>query len=333
MLSIEEKKAGNIEDEIENKKPKYFFEVCTPEQTLELSRLRQEIDNLGELKGLEHPDTLDCILECAELSFTTRKFEDAEKWFRHAWIGLSRALKRPFAIPHEKGRNIRNLVESDVDIRVYRAQSRLAKTLSELRRFQESLTLFREALAGIESHKGLYDPELIPTVDGICIVLHEILFLEESEQCFRRLRDLWERWKGPMDPDTLAVLNRLAIVLRDAHKLKEADRICVESLDSCTVVLGKDHPLTQTSVEISAYVRHAMGLSEEAEDVRTVTCSLDTISLESSYRLLFIHKTHYPIYILSIHSRCSDSLWHATSESLAAIIRIRCPSYQRSEYF
>jgi len=242
-------------EEEEEHAPKYLFTVTTPEQEAELARLRLEIDRLGDKFvgcGLEHPKTLQCVLDCAELCYTTRKFEEAAKWFRHAWQGVGRAMNRPFELPH---------------IIVYRTQSRLAKTLCDLRRFKESEPLFREALAGLETHLGLEAAELIPTVDGLAIVLHELLKLQEAEDTFLRLRRLHELNTGPMHPDTLSILNRLAMVLRDSNKLAEADRICVESLENCTIVLGRDHPTTQTSVEIAAYVRHAMGLSEEAEDM------------------------------------------------------------------
>ena len=235
--------------------PKYLFTVTTPEQEAELARLRLEIDRLGDKFlgcGLEHPKTLQCVLDCAELCYTTRKFEEAAKWFRHAWQGVGRAMNRPFELPH---------------ILVYRTQARLAKTLCDLRRFKESEPLFREALAGLETHLGQDAAELIPSVDGLSIVLHELLELPEAEETFLRLRRLHEINTGPMHPDTLSILNRLALVLRDANKLAEADRICVESLEHCTIVLGRDHPTTQTSVEIAAYVRHAMGMSEEAEDM------------------------------------------------------------------
>ena len=262
--SAEAKGGGASNDNAEEKgskakedasKPLYHFEVCSPAQETELVRLRAEIARLGQVfggMGTEHPTTLKVTLECAELCFTTRKLEEAETWFRRAYWGCQRALNRPNEKPH---------------IDVYRAQSRLAKTLCELRRFRESEPQFREALAGLESHCGLDSPELVSTVDGLAVVLHELNSLAESEQVYRRLRRLLELSLGPMHPDTLATLNRLALVLRDAHKLPEADRICVESLENCTLVLGKDHPTTQASVEIAAYVRHAMGLSEEAEDM------------------------------------------------------------------
>ena len=70
-----------------------------------------------------------------------------------------------------------------------------------------------------------------------------------------------------MDPTTLSVLNRVAFVLRDMGNLKEAEAICVGSLDTCVKVLGNDHPTTQMSVEIVAFIRHSQGQSEEAEDM------------------------------------------------------------------
>jgi len=246
--------SSETKDDAESK-PLFHFEVCTPAQVLEMDRLMKEIIRLSEVfggMGTEHPKTLEIMLEYSELCFATRKLEEAERWFKRAWEGSGRALNRPFQLPH---------------IQVFRTQSRLAKTLSDLRRFYESESHFREALAGLEAHLGVDSSGLISTVDGLAIVLHELNKLEESEQMYRRLRQLQELSVGAMHPDTLNVLNRLAMVLRDANKLPEADRICVESLENCTVVLGKDHPTTQASVEIAAYVRHAMGLSEEAEDM------------------------------------------------------------------
>ena len=248
----------HMEDEGDIKaQPKYFFEVCSAEQTAELERLRAEIalcsDHFGEEgRGTEHPSTLNLTVKCAELCYLTRKFEEAEMWFRRAWHGYRRALCKPFERTH---------------ISVYRAGAHLAKTLSELRRFQESEAIFRESLKGLEDHLGIEHHELIATIDGMAIVFHEVLKLDESEASYRRLHNLHAMVSGPMHPDTLGILNRLAIVLRDANNLPEADRICMESLDNCTIVLGKDHPTTQNSVEIAAYVRHAMGLSEEAEDM------------------------------------------------------------------
>ena len=232
--------------------PKYFFTVCSTEQSIELDSLRAEIQHLSDTRGTEHPRTLECTLECAELCHLTRKFEEAERWFRAAWHGCRRALCKPFEMTH---------------ISVFRAGSRLAKTLSDLRRFPEADAIFSESLKGLEDHLGTEAAELIPTVDGMAIVCHELLKLRESEVYYRRLRDLHALASGPMHPNTLGILNRLAIVLRDANNLPEADRICVESLENCTIVLGRDHPTTQNSVEIAAYVRHAMGKSEEAEDM------------------------------------------------------------------
>lgn len=243
----EENHAPNTEES-----PKFLFTVCTTEQSIELDRLRAEIQHLSDVRGTEHPATLACTLECAELCYQTRKFEEAERWFRAGYHGCRRALCKPFQM---------------TDISVYRAGSRLAKTLSDLRRFPEAETLFVECLKGLEAHLGKEDPELIPTVDGMAIVYHELVKLPESEASYRRLRNLHALASGAMHPNTLGILNRLAIVLRDANNLPEADKICVESLENCTIVLGKDHPVTQNSVEIAAYVRHAMGLSEEAEDM------------------------------------------------------------------
>ena len=68
------------------------YEVCSAAQSAELERLKGIIQDLTEELGTEHPRTLDCLNEFAELCFTTKKFEQAELFFRKAWEGRQRAL-------------------------------------------------------------------------------------------------------------------------------------------------------------------------------------------------------------------------------------------------
>ena len=252
------------------------YEVKSKEQEAELERMISEIEVLQEDLGTEHPKTLELINDYAELNYTTREFIDAEEWFRKLWEGRQRAqIKYEIALKEEQGpaSELHGYLAKTVtiyDISIFKCQYRLAKTCEELLRFKEAEELYKGALAGLEHVLETTDHEdIIPCVDGYAITLHQLgeKRYEESLAMYRRLLELHKKYVGELDPTTLVVINRMALVLRDMKLLKEAEEICVASLDNCTKVMGKDDPITQQCVEIVAFIRHSQGMSEEAEDM------------------------------------------------------------------
>lgn len=271
-LKAFQKKKEDEEDEFHIVK----YEVKSAEQEAELERMIAEIEVIQEDLGTEHPKTLELINDYAELNYTTREFVDAEEWFRKLWEGRQRAqIKYEIALKDEQGpaSHLHGYLAKTVtiyDLRIFKCQYRLAKTCEELLRFKEAEELYRDALAGLEhvlettSHE-----EIIPCVDGYAITLHQLgeKRYEDSLAMYRRLLELHRKFIGDLDPTTLVVINRMALVLRDMKLLKEAEEICVASLENCTRVMGKDDPVTQQCVEIVAFIRHSQGMSEEAEDM------------------------------------------------------------------
>lgn len=271
-LKAFQKKKEDEEDEFHIVK----YEVKSAEQAAELDRMIAEIEVMQEDLGTEHPMTLELINEYSELNYTTREFIDAEEWFRKLWEGRQRAqIKYEIALKDEQGpaSHLHGYLAETVtiyDIRIFKCQYRLAKTCEELLRFKEAEELYKGALEGLEHVlQTKHHAEIIPCVDGYAITLHQLgeARYAESLEMYRRLLDLHRKYIGDLDPTTLVVINRMALVLRDMKLLREAEEICVASLDNCTKVMGKDHPITQQCVEIVAFIRHSQGMSEEAEDM------------------------------------------------------------------
>jgi tetratricopeptide (TPR) repeat protein len=262
------------------------YEVCTAEQAQELVRLKNEILEKQEALGTEHPTTLDLLDEYAELNYTTRSFDIAEEYFRKAWEGRKRAQisyiveEREEYGPASSIGKVGNTLQVWA-MSIFTSQIRLAKTLEELQNFNESRDLYLSTLSGVEHiiQGGVYydpnspqiDERLEPIIDGLAIVCHQIGHknkkYNEALTFYERLQELNITLFGHTDTKTLSCVNRLAMVLRDMNRLSEAEAICVESLGTCTEILGPDHPTTQLSVEIVAFIRHSQGKSQEAEDM------------------------------------------------------------------
>lgn len=252
------------------------YEVKSKEQALELERLMIEIEEKTEELGSEHPTTLDVINSFSELSYTTREFVDAEEWFRKAWEGRLRAqTKYEISLKDQPGpASAINGYLGDTykiyDLRIFYTQHRLAKSLEELLQYEEAELMYKESLAGLE-HVLETDEhaELIPCVDGYAITLHKQgeSRYADSLAMYRRLLSLQNKFVGELEQSSLEVVNRLATVLRDMGLLDEAEQLAMSSVENCTNVMGKDHPVTQQCVEIVAFIRHSQGKSEEAEDM------------------------------------------------------------------
>jgi len=250
-------------EEHDNAESKNYFVVCTDEQRAEMVVLKAYITEMMELKGTEHPDTLNSINVYAELCFLTRHFTEAEIFFRRAWHGRQRALTA-YDMASDGSRRVFPVY----DITIYNSQKRLADTLNALRRFTESEGLYVEALEGTEKHVGSkVHADLISIVEGLAHSLHEQKKYSEGEDAYRRLLAMYGAVHGEQDSRTLTVTSNFARLLRDRGNLPEAEHLCTTSLDDCTAVLGRDHPTTQAMVETMAFIKHAQGKSGEAEDM------------------------------------------------------------------
>jgi hypothetical protein len=263
------------------------YEVCSDEQAAELKRLYEEIKIKTEQLGTEHPETLDLLDAYAELNYDTKNFVLAEEYFRKAWQGRKRAQTSYIIEVRDEYGPSSNIGAVGNTLKVFafsifKSQYRLAKTLEEKQKFEESVELYKEALIGVEHivQGGVYyDPyspqvheTLEPILDGLAISLHSLgeknkIFYKPALDVYERLFANNNELFGEMHPKSLSCVNRLAVVLRDMNRLKEAEDICVNSLATCIEVLGKDHPTTQLSVEIVAFIRHSQGKSQEAEDM------------------------------------------------------------------
>ena len=235
------------------------YEVKSKEQAAELERLIVDIEDKIEEFGSEHPTTLDVINTFAELSYTTREFVDAEEWFRKAWEGRVRAqTKYEISLKDEPGpASAINGYLGDTykiyDLRIFQTQHRLAKSLEELLQYKEAEEMYKESLAGLEHVlETVEHEELIPCIDGYAIALHQQgeKRYPDSLAMYRRLLSLQQKFNGDLEPSTLQVVNRLATVLRDMGLLEEAEQLAMSSVENCTKVMGKDHPVTQQCIEI-----------------------------------------------------------------------------------
>ena len=262
------------------------YELCSAAQAAELERLYDEIQQLTQELGTEHPRTLDVLDAYADLNFLTRSYEKAEHYYRKAWIGRKRA-QTSYIIEERDSFGPASIIGSvGITLKVFNysifnSEANLAKTLMELLRYEEAKVLYEEALIGFEHliQGGVYydpnspqeDEKLEPVIDGLAVALHQLGHRETQYNSalamYERLLAMNRKIFGEMDPRTLSCVNRIAVVYRDMNMLAEAEAICVASLGTCTRVLGKDHPTTQLSVEIVAFIRHSQGKSEEAEDM------------------------------------------------------------------
>jgi hypothetical protein len=259
IKKLQEKKADE-EDEFHIVK----YEVKSAEQAAELDRLLIDIEIMEEEFGTEHPKTLDVIDEYAELNYTTREFVDAEEYFRKLWEGRTRAqIKYEIACRDEDGpssalHGYLGATYKTYDIRIFKSQYRLAKTCEELLKFSEAEELYKDSLKGL-CHVLETDEhaELIPCIDGLATTLHQMgeKRYQECLEVYQRLLQLQNKFVGELEPSTLTVINRIALVYKDMKLLKEAEAICMASLENCTKVMGKDDPVTQQCVEIVAFIR------------------------------------------------------------------------------
>jgi tetratricopeptide (TPR) repeat protein len=239
------------------------------------SECKLQMESYIKELGTEHPLTLDSINNYARLNYDLRNFVEAEEYYRRAWHGRRRAQTSYLLCDHEVGPSskigiVQNGTKIIYDLRIFETEWRLAKTLEEMLRYKEAEPLYIEAISGIETiHKSTCHIDLVPVVDGYSIVLHNLgeSRYEDAFQMYKRLLHLQKVLIGEMAQSTLSVINRLALLYRDMNKLKEAEDLCVHSLEDCTKVLGQDHPTTQQCVEIVAFIRHSLGQSEEAEDM------------------------------------------------------------------
>jgi len=237
---MENEKSG----EKSNRKSK--FEKMSLQQKDQIFMLKEVLKVQFTEKGTEHPVTLDNIQKLADLLFACYDYVEAQVYYKRCFEGRMRAL-------------------GPGNILVYHSLARYAESVCALRRFDEAVLLFEEALIKFDAMLGTDALESLPTVEGLALSYYELKSYKKAEEYYQRTLEFRSNKFGKDDQVTLGVVNKLAVLYLDMKRLDLAETICESSLDFCLKSLGRDHPTTQSSVSILANVKYTQGKKVEAE--------------------------------------------------------------------
>lgn len=215
-------------------------------KTAEISFLRNQLTSAINIKGTQHPFTLDIFSKLGNLLRDCNYLKEAEELLFKTWNGYK------VAHGHEH-------------ILVYQSLSDLASVYFFLKRYKEAADCYRSALKGLESHVGKEHRMLLPTLEGLGIVCHVQELLKDSEYYFRRILEYYQVHELLGSALTLGIANRLAIIYKEQNRLSDADKICSKLYKESQGVLDEAHPAMQQSLRVLALLRYCQGRREDAE--------------------------------------------------------------------
>ncbi len=196
--------------------------------------------------GQEHPDTLTCRGNLADVLRDLGQLDEAEAGIR----AVLAARQRVLGPDHDETLASRGSLAD-----VLHARGELTKAEAEIRAV---LSARRRVL-------GRNHPDTLATRTNLAGVLHARGRLDKAEAEVRAVLAIRLRLLGAGHPDTLASRNNLAGVLRDLGRLDEAEAEIRAALAARQLVLGADHPDSLASRSSLARVLRDLGWLDEAE--------------------------------------------------------------------
>ncbi len=151
----------------------------------------------------------------------------------------------------------------------------LATALREQKRYDESATLFAQAMEGANR---IYGPEhqlTLAASNGLAVVMERQERYAESESLHREVLAVRRRTLGDKHPDVQSSLNNLASVLSAQDKLDECITIFREALDLAREIRNPSHPLLALAqAQLGFVLRDTADPSNYSESERLILSAL-----------------------------------------------------------
>lgn len=230
--------------------------------------------------GSEHKTTLDQLRLLSEELISIRHFASAATILDRACLGCKRCYGQSHVnVALVLSRQAYALSSDRKFEQAVACYLKSVQLLEDLYGFRLRYDAFlRLSKSGAMDSVVLIPTIAVPMVDGLGYSLGSLHRHHESEFYFRILLNYYieEPHEGqsvficdnenkPRDfsllgkqhPEALKAINKLAKALQAQGKYSEADILCGDSLDDCIMLLGANHPTTQTSVVTVAQLKHA----------------------------------------------------------------------------
>ena len=142
---------------------------------------------------------------------------------------------------------------------------RLAALMTELKRYDEAESLYKQALTGNEKHFGGDHPASLSILGNLAFLYKTQGRFEESDTLFRRVLESKEVTLGCAHPSTLTTMQNLASLLKDCGRNEEAIELFRRSLTEQEQALGESHVDTMASMEHLAHLFLDCGHHQDAK--------------------------------------------------------------------
>ncbi len=176
-----------------------FSDLISGDVIERISELQQKVRAVMIEHGAEHPQSIELLLELAELYIGIEFFEIAEDILRRTLLGCKRTY------------GLQNII-------VPKTTCRLAFTLSRQNKSVEAEQLFTESLRDLERRFDKNHAEVMSSVDGLAYTYQLLHKLQLSEEFYSRLLVFQENALGKEHPTTLQTVNNLANVTNSTKR-------------------------------------------------------------------------------------------------------------------
>jgi len=208
--------------------------------------VRRACEELKQLLGPDHPETLGCEIQLARAVYESGEIEKGIELIRDVADRCDAALGPDH-------------VESLL------ARHNLASALRDQGQLDAALEALRAVLERRERVQGQDHPETLYSRNNLAAALALTGDKAEAERLFRETLEARERVLGPDHLSTATTGLNLANILVTDGRLAEAEPLVRRALRVYEAQLDEDHAKTITAVNVLAYLLEELGNLDEAE--------------------------------------------------------------------
>lgn len=243
-----------------------------------------------KMLGVEHPDTLTCMSNLANVLRSRGKYEEAETMHRQVLELRTKVLNAEHTATltsinnlarvldcqgkyeeaetiHRQALELRTKVLGIDHLSTLNSMNNLALVLNSQGKYEEAETMHRWILKLRTKALGADHSSTLTSVNNLALVLNDQRKYKEAEIMHRQVHKLWTELLGEEHPDTLTSTNNLALILNNQGKRQEAETMHRQVLKLGAKVLSIEHPSMLTSMDNLANVLHDRGKDEEAKTI------------------------------------------------------------------
>ena len=209
---------------------------------------RSALKTYQNLKGAEHPDTLGCVSNLADLLCEKGDYEAAEPLYRRALEGEEQLFgsQHPAALDSVR---------------------RLAGLMCDKGDYEAAESLHRRALEACETVLGAQHSQTLVSVEGLAITMGNKGAYAVAEPLYRRALGGFTHTFGPGHPKTLflvSAIHRLALHLFRKGEVNAVEAMLRLALEGNELVHGKASPFSLTCADLLAHLLNQQDRRPEA---------------------------------------------------------------------